>query len=271
MVRYAGGKKKIAKHVCDAIQLLEQKLGQQNNDYLEPFVGFGAVAIELMKREIIGDLPNRNYYLTELNPDIVAFWKGLKGNWEPPKQVTLELYNKIYSERQSKQSKPNALTAYVGNAFSFNGTFFGGFRGKYQSQEITARESESSYKEVMNMKAIIKYCNVDILKPQSYFDLDLDKISKGKALTIYCDPPYKSSLKKMNNKFFSSFDVEQFWATMRKWSKKHLVIISEDMETIPEDFERIWKKEVYRSVSLPNQRQYKTESLFVHNSWLKMN
>jgi len=269
MVRYAGGKKKIAKHVCDAIQLLEQKLGQQNNDYLEPFVGFGAVAIELMKREIIGDLPNRNYHLTELNPDIVAFWKGLKGNWEPPKQVTLELYNKIYSERQSKQSKPNALTAYVGNAFSFNGTFFGGFRGKYQSQEITARESESSYKEVMNMKAIIKYCNVNISKPQSYFDLDLDKISKGKTLTIYCDPPYKSSLKNMNNKFFSSFDVEQFWETMRQWSKKHLVIVSEDMDNIPKDFQRIWNKEVYRSVSLPNQRQYKTESLFVHSSWLK--
>ncbi len=38
------------------------------------------------------------------------------------------------------------------------------------------------------------------------------------------------------------------------------------MDNIPEDFERIWKKEVYRSVSLPNQRQFKTESLFVHSS-----
>ena len=278
MVRYAGGKKKISKQVCDVIQILEKELGQNNNDYLEPFIGFGAVAIELMKREIIGDLPSRKYHLTELNPDIVAFWEGLKGNWEPPKIVTLELYNKLSANRRSRSLRdeksllnkaPSAISAYVGNAFSFNGTYFGSFRGKYQSEEITTRENKSTYDEVMRMKSIVQYCDVEILKPESCFDLDLDKISKGKRLTIYCDPPYEASLKKMNNnKYFSRFDVQQFWDTMREWSKKHLVIISEDMENVPSGFQKVWEKQVYRNISSSSKKKFKTESLFVHDSWL---
>ena len=266
MVRYAGGKKRISKEVCDVIQHIEKELQQESNDYLEPFVGFGAVAIEMMKREIVNNQTKRNYILTELNPDIVAFWKGLKGKWIPPNKVTSELYDKLSQERNN-QSKPSADRAYVGNAYSFNGHFFGSYRGNYQSPAITIKENETSFNEIMKMKEIVQTCKVKILKPQSYFDLDVDKMSKGKTLTIYCDPPYQASLKKMNSKFFSSFDVDKFWETMREWSKKHLVIISEDMEDIPEDFQRIWTKKVYRSVG--NSKGYKIEGLFLHNTWIK--
>jgi len=188
MVRYAGGKKRISKEVCDVIQHIEKELKQESNDYLEPFIGFGAVAIEMMKREIeirhtnppgINKRPKRNYILTESNPNMVAFWKGLKGKWVPPTKVTSELYDKLSKERNN-QTKPSADMAYVANAFSYNGLFFGGYRGKYQSPEQTNKENQSSFNEVMNMKEIVKACKVQILEPQSYFDLDLDKISKGK-------------------------------------------------------------------------------------------
>jgi len=40
------------------------------------------------------------------------------------------------------------------------------------------------------------------------------------------------------------------------------------MENVPSGFQKVWEKQVYRNISSSSKKKFKTESLFVHDSWL---
>ena len=238
MVRYAGGKKRICKDIYKKIIEIEEYLEQTDNDYLEPFCGFASVGLQFIEHESI----NRKIFLCDVNKDIVKFWKGLKRSWKPPTYVDQNLFDTLkYSD------SPSADRAYVGNVFSFNGATFSGYRGKYQSKKETDTQIKNNYEDVMDLKPLVKKKNVTILPSRSYIDIEPDDFPNN--LTIYCDPPYKTSLSKMNNKHLNSFDTKEFWNTMRKWSENNLVFISENLGHAPKDFKCVWKKEVHRSIN----------------------
>ena len=103
---------------------------------------------------------------------------------------------------------------------------------------------------------------------------DYKKFKPNKYL-IYCDPPYTQSkypIKyRRDTKYYDVFDNEEFWETMRDWSKNNLVIISEFRA--PLDFHVIWSKEKVNTSSkaskttLKNKDEIKlTEKLFIHKS-----
>lgn len=56
---------------------------------------------------------------------------------------------------------------------------------------------------------------------------------------IYCDPPYANTKQFANSQ---NFNYDEFWETMRQWSKNNYVLISE-LEA-PDDFICIWQKDV---------------------------
>ena len=57
------------------------------------------------------------------------------------------------------------------------------------------------------------------------------------------------------------FDYKVFWNIMRKWSKKHIVLISE-MDA-PHDFKCIMEKSVSRSIN-PTNKTRAMEKLFIY-------
>ena len=76
------------------------------------------------------------------------------------------------------------------------------------------------------------------------------------GMLIYCDPPYQGTKQYANA---MTFDYNEFWQTMRDWSKNNIVLISE--QNAPDDFECIWEQEVSRSIKATDKSK-STEKLF---------
>lgn len=73
---------------------------------------------------------------------------------------------------------------------------------------------------------------------------------------IYADPPYANTKQYKNA---ANFDYDEFWQTMRDWSKNNIVIISE--QNAPDDFEVIWEQPVSRSIKATD-KSISVEKLF---------
>jgi DNA adenine methylase len=77
------------------------------------------------------------------------------------------------------------------------------------------------------------------------------------------DFDYKEKLPNSNAK---SFNYDEFWQIMREWSKKNIVLISE--QNAPEDFECIWQQDVSRSIKAADKSK-STEKLFKYKGGVK--
>jgi DNA adenine methylase len=70
-------------------------------------------------------------------------------------------------------------------------------------------------------------------------------------------------------KLLDKFDSNNFWDTVRKWSKNNLVFVSE--EKAPSDFVAVWSKVYNRTARSGKSGGYiKTiDKLFIHKSYIK--
>lgn len=74
---------------------------------------------------------------------------------------------------------------------------------------------------------------------------------------IYCDPPYANTTQFSNS---NNFDYNEFWKTMRGWSKSGAIVYISELEA-PDDFECVWEQEVSRSLNVKNKSKA-VEKLF---------
>jgi len=79
-------------------------------------------------------------------------------------------------------------------------------------------------------------------------------------MLVYCDPPYEGTTQ---YGAFKSFDHTFFWNTMREWSKKNTVIISE--YKAPEDFKCVAEFNSRMGMTTGKERPVRVERLFVYN------
>ena len=85
---------------------------------------------------------------------------------------------------------------------------------------------------------------------------------------IYCDPPYNNTepldYKVLyQGKRIDKFDTDEFWHTMREWSKNNKVFISE--YDAPDDFECVWQQEVKLMMkNKQNTKDVRVEKLFTY-------
>jgi len=234
MPTYGGGKARIGKEILSVIKKYEEKL-DWDGDYFEPFCGLLGVGIHFAEE-------GRNVLACDANKDLIMMWKALKRGWMPPKSC-----NKKHYDELKNSNKHSAERGFVGFAAAYSGIFFAGYRVKdYNGNNFFKRARDS----ILNMS---EYLNmVRFLPSQDY------KKFSPKRMTIYCDPPYKNN--NFKSEHFSDFDHEEFWDTMRKWSKHNLVIISE--YKAPKDFKVIWSKKVNNTFGSHVKKQQ--EKLFMY-------
>lgn len=240
---YQGGKQKLGKRIHDVISLIETDILDDENkklDYFEPFVGFCGV-IKHFNDE------NRKCTANDINEDIIKMWKNLQNGWKPPKYCNKDEYEKL-----KKSKKHSAKKGFIGTACSYGGIYFVGYRSKQKFKHKTINSVSSARRSVLKIKDKIN--NVKFLKPTSY-----NKFNPVKKL-IYCDPPYVSN--KYTQSEYFNFDSEKFWDTMRKWSKKNIVVISE--RNAPSDFKKIWSIDF--SVTQHGKVNNQNECLFIHET-----
>nr|WP_301281514.1 DNA adenine methylase [Anaerocolumna aminovalerica] len=84
------------------------------------------------------------------------------------------------------------------------------------------------------------------------------------GMLIYCDPPYVSNTQSTKQSYgVSSFDNDEFWNIMRKWSKNNNVYISEYIA--PEDFNCVLEIKTQTSSRNGKYIYQRTEKLFTYN------
>jgi site-specific DNA-adenine methylase len=275
MTAYQGGKKRLGKRISKVIQAVENDLVENKLDYFEPFVGMGGV-LKHMCSEPRSSQPrssqprsSKNYYsdrkiiASDINKDLILMWKALQKGWKPPKTCSEKKYIELkYSTKHSPER------GYIGVVASWGGMFFHAYRLKYAKGDKNFMDE--GYRAIMKMVPIVE--NVKFLSGS--YDEYLPE-----NMLIYCDPPYKGNKLGDKNSLFQNFNHDEFWETMRNWSKKNIVIISES--SAPKDFKKIWSAKstvlikikksgsTKKSYKSPVKQKKYIDNLYIHKNLYK--
>ena len=258
-MKYFGSKSRIAKHI---VPILQKEIDENHiTTYFEPFVG-GANIIDkiICPRRVANDL---NRYLIELYEHII------KGG-ELPESVSKELYDRARIAWHKNEEDMNVSKSYdldwweigaIGFLASYNGRWFDGGYAKsgYEKTKYGLRYRDYYRESKDNLLKQIPLLN-DVefyYLSYGYFTPEIEDSIVGKGTLIYCDPPYANT-KQFHNA--TKFDYEEFWNTMREWSKSGAIVYISELEA-PDDFECVWEQEVSRSVNAKNKTRA-TEKLF---------
>lgn len=250
-MKYMGSKSRITKYIVPIIQKCID-----DNDlkyYIEPFVGGANVIDKIICQNKSGS--DKNEYLIALL-DYVARGGELLSN------VPRELYNDVrtaYNSRSDTFSK--VVTANVGFLASYNGRWFdGGYaQAGYEKTKYGERYRDYYQESKRNLEQQAKDLVGINFSCYDYRDIPITTTSNN---MIYCDPPYANTKQFANS---HNFDFDEFWKTMRQWSKDNYVLVSE--LAAPDDFVCIWKKPVSRSIKATDKGKA-VEKLFTYKGGL---
>lgn len=239
-MNYVGSKNRLSKELAPIIQSYVDKgcLG-----YLEPFVGGAGMIDKINCKVKVG---------CDIHRYLIALLKQAQMDCNSIDIVIpKEDYTKI---RDNKDSYDDWYVGLCGFCFLYNSKWFGGYNNNIQTKQGIRNYGEESVrgliKQAPKLKDIIFKC------------CDFRQIQNVKGFVIYCDPPYKNTIKYSTNEF----PYDEFYEWCRNMSKDNIVLISE--YSMPNDFKCIWSKET--TTTLNNNRSNKDnnriEKLFIYNN-----
>lgn len=154
--------------------------------------------------------------------------------------------------------------ANIGFLASYNGRWFdGGFaQSGYEKTKNGERWRDYYQESKRNLETQAKDLVGINFSCYDYRQLPMTTTSHN---MIYCNPPYANTKQFANS---HNFDFDEFWETMRQWSKDNFVLISE--LSAPDDFVCIWQKDVQRSMKSTDNTMRAVEKLFAYKDGLYM-
>jgi len=243
-----GSKSRIAKHIVPIIQ----RYIDENNitKYYEPFVGGANIIDKIVCKKKFG---------SDLNKYLIALLTHVSNGGELYESVDKSLYDKARTAFNTGDTSAfeDWQIGNIGFIASYNGRWFDGGYAKPGYEKTKNGERYRDYyreaKDNLMQQAPklrgVKFITCDYKKFS-------DNLDNHNGYVIYCDPPYQGTKQYANA---LTFDYEEFWQTMRDWSKNNIVLISE--QNAPDDFECIWEQEVSRSIKATDKSK-STEKLF---------
>ena len=245
-MKYQGSKSRITKYI---IPILQKCIDDNNlTYYCEPFVGGCNVIDKIHCQHLMGS--DKNKYL-------IALFKHLQQGGKLLDSVSRELYSSVRAN-YTNGTMEDWYIANIGFLASYNGRWFDGGYAKSGYEKTSKGQRYRDYyqeskanilAQIPNIKNVELFC-------KDYSEWNFDNIYD--KVLIYCDPPYANTKSYEFAKDFSHFD---FWNTVRKWSEKSFVLVSE--ESAPNDFICVWQKEVSRSIKA-TEKSISVEKLFTY-------
>lgn len=218
VLRYPGGKSK-------AIKMIIPNIPANIKEFREPMVGGGSVSLVIKQL-----FPNVKVKISDLNYDLICFWKTLRDN---PDELIAEVKKikesckdgrKLYNEFTTKNNGDEferAVRFFVLNRITFSGTVDS---GGYSQQAFEKRFTISAIEKLKKVSEIIRDFEI------THGDYEKLLFEDGEGVFIFLDPPYysttKSKLYGKNGDLHLSFDHERFAANMKKC--QHLWLITYD-------------------------------------------
>lgn len=140
-----------------------------------------------------------------------------------PSTISEDEYLRV---RNNKSEYPDWYVGLIGFCASFGAKYFGGYARDPKTGRNVPRES---------IQNILK--QAPALKGITFANCDFMDIGNVEGCLIYCDPPYRGTVKYRTG----NFQYEKFYDWCRKMSKSNIVLVSEyDM---PDDFVCIWQRQ----------------------------
>ena len=238
-----GSKNRFAKEL---VPIIQSYITADTKGYLEPFVG-GANVIDKIKC--------KNKIGCDIHKQLIALLNKAKDNIDDiPDTISYETHKEV---KNNKEKYEDWYVGLVGFCASFGSMYFGTY-ARDSKNDNSGKWSQGAIRSLKKQAPLLK----DIeFKCCDFLDLPKDKI---KGYVIYCDIPYKGTLKYSTG----SFPYEEFYKWAIEMAKNNIVLISEyDM---PSNFKCIWEKETTRGINSNNviekEKKKRTEKLFLCNT-----
>jgi DNA adenine methylase len=223
-----GSKNRISKYILPTM-LASRKPDQW---WVEPFVGGGNM-IDKVEGKRIG---------ADADPYVIHALLAIRDHLDKLPKNNQEFTEDDY--KKLRQDDSYSYKGYAGFTFSYCGKWMGGWSRDCDKNDYVLRAYKNAVIQSPKLQGVI-------LINTSYENLDLPKNS-----LIYCDPPYEDT-----TKYSKTFKYKNFWDWCRtKGNEGHTVFISE--YKAPNDFECLWEKKVYNSLTKDSGSKTGIEKLF---------
>ena len=251
-MKYMGSKSRIAKYI---VPIIQDYINKNNIEYyIDPFCG-GC--------NVIDKIECKHKIASDYNKYLIALLNHVKQSLLLYDEVSKELYDKARTafNKGDTSDFEDWQIGNIGFLASYNGRWFDGGYAKSGYEKLKdGRERFRNYYEEAKNNILNQADNLSDVKFIHLDYKEYGKVIDKHKYVIYCDPPYANTKQYANA---TNFDYDEFWNTMRKWSKNNIVLISE--QNAPEDFECIWQQEVSRSIKATDKSKA-TEKLFMYKT-----
>jgi DNA adenine methylase len=210
-VQYLGGKSKIAKHLCAAINPI-----RRGRMVWDAFCGGLSISAELAKAGPV--------LSSDANPALISLYSGLKhGTFDPPTFVSEEEY---HAAKQLPDSDPRK--AFIGFGCAFGGKWFGGYARSKDPKDARSVEGGTRTYASQCRNSLLE--DVGLLMRAGWEVACLNFLDEpvdpelAKTTVLYLDPPYAGTEAYGAT---APFDHKRFWARVAEWAFYTDVFVSE--------------------------------------------
>lgn len=218
-MQFLGGKARLGR----AIAHILEGLRPAGAPFVEPFCGTANVTAHMTNPR----------YCSDADTNLIALLQAVQRGWVPPDFVP-----EWYYEHARAGGLDPAMRAFVLFGSSFSGKWKGGYARSDKQPNYALSAQRSLLKKASKLEG-------------AYFGASDYRWLRPEGALVYCDPPYTSTT---GYSAVARFEPDLFWETMRRWSHKNVVVISE--YTAPVDFECIaaWPRTMNLQTSGDRQR-----------------
>ena len=199
-IKWAGGKRQL-------LPQIKERMPKQYNNYYEPFVGGGAVVLELQPA---------NALINDINKELINVYQQIrkhpkefvqsvsqldKGMWEDGKEYYYTLRDK-YNDKMMKAEYDTKVAALFGliNKHCFNGLYRVNGKGLFNVPYNNSRRTSVDETAIMEISAFLKKVKIT----QGDFEIACQNAKKGDF--VFIDSPYAP----LNPTSFESYTKEGF-------------------------------------------------------------
>ena len=234
-VKWAGGKRKLAPLL---IETFPEDFDPEKHRYFEPFIGGGALMFALGNPESPLNIPGKNLFINDLNPELTNTYEVIRDNVSALIKE-LELLTKRINEKtfyEIRAAVPRGKVARAARFIYLNKTCFNGLWRVNSKGEFNVPFGKSKNPSLFveeNLRACskrLKGCTIT----NTSFEKAVAKARKGDL--VYFDPPYiplsaSASFAAYAKEGFNLADQELLAETIQKLSAKGIFVLLSNSDT----------------------------------------
>lgn len=261
-IRWAGSKKKVLVEMLNAFK-------PNRENYIECFLGSGVVLINVLKKN--NTLNYKNFYVNDINPHIINFYKLLQNNpHHIIKQIgeLVEVYNNYDTPKKEEyyyelRMQFNEEKDLDNKSILFYFLMKTGFNGVYRENKAGKFNVPFGRKEKIVLNADYLMELSKLIQPVNFYNLDyktfLNKMKEDGKIDnsfMYFDPPYlpDDSLISQKQELYTKdiFDHKLFVRTITELKGKYIMISMSDSKQADEIYGKFIKnnmKEILRTIN----------------------